>query len=350
MAKRHGYEIVKHEVITKDGYILGIYRISCVNHTNVGKQQPVYLLHGALSSSDAWVNLGRKSLGFKLADKGYDVWLGNTRGNFHSPGHIKYNLKENSFWNYTLDDMGNYDMPAAMDYIKQETNKQIVHIGHSQGSLQALMYAVRHHSEAKLNLKGLILLAPVTFIPYVNDLTLELFKLASSLIKKVAIRTNIVTKICTSTKTMLQICNMFTDLMYGPNNNTYVMEEMPLFYSYMYNRESMKPLYQVSQQGNAQRFQSFDYDIKNKFIYHSEKPPSYEINKIQVPTYLFVGTNDKITTVERAQWIYGNLTVSEKEIHVLNNFNHMSYFFSKDVEGELHSKIFNILENKLVDF
>lgn len=35
-----------------------------------------------------------------LADKGYDVWLGNTRGNRYSKAHVALDPKSAEFWKY----------------------------------------------------------------------------------------------------------------------------------------------------------------------------------------------------------------------------------------------------------
>ena len=71
-----GYPGEEHHVVTRDGYNLTIHRIPHGRDTPASKGV-VYLQHGLLSSSaDFLLNLPNQSLGFVLADHGYDVWLG----------------------------------------------------------------------------------------------------------------------------------------------------------------------------------------------------------------------------------------------------------------------------------
>lgn len=40
-------------------------------------------------------------LGFLFADAGYDIWMGNARGNTYSANHTLYTKKDREFWEFT---------------------------------------------------------------------------------------------------------------------------------------------------------------------------------------------------------------------------------------------------------
>jgi len=92
------------------------------------------------------MNYAKKAPAFVLASAGYDVWLGNSRGNKYSRHHNSLDPDNDfSFWNYTLVEMGEYDVPSNMNYIIKQTGFQkLAIIGHSQGTSQ-ILYALANN-------------------------------------------------------------------------------------------------------------------------------------------------------------------------------------------------------------
>ena len=85
-----------------DGYIIQLHRIPARGGGGGGGGGggvPVYLQHGLLCSSASWVTSGPASLGFVLSEAGYDVWLGNFRGNAYGRRHASLNPDlDKNFW------------------------------------------------------------------------------------------------------------------------------------------------------------------------------------------------------------------------------------------------------------
>ena len=63
---------------------------------------------------------GIRSPALILANEGFDVWLGANRGNGESRSHQWLHPEEHKeeFWDFSWQEMGEYDIPAFVEYIK----------------------------------------------------------------------------------------------------------------------------------------------------------------------------------------------------------------------------------------
>lgn len=141
--------------MTDDGYTLVLHRIS----GNEGKH-PVLLVHGMCMSDECFVYDEKVSLAAYLHVCGYDVWLGNNRGNKYSWQHIKNDRHEKAYWNYTLDQLAKYDVPTMLNTVLAGTYKEkLTYIGFSNGAGQFL--ASFHHCPSLIQkIEQAILIAP----------------------------------------------------------------------------------------------------------------------------------------------------------------------------------------------
>lgn len=161
---RDAYPLEEHFVTTKDGYILGLHRIPYsqkLNNKNVTDKPVVFLQHClGCSSSDYVINGPGKGLGYLLSDKGYDVWMGNSRGNTYSRNHTTISPDSMEFWLFDWHDLGLYDMPAMIKMVlKISGQKKLSYIGHSQGGTVFLVVSSLMPSIGK-RIKSAHLLAP----------------------------------------------------------------------------------------------------------------------------------------------------------------------------------------------
>ncbi|KAI1282160.1 Lipase member M [Halotydeus destructor] len=175
-----GFIAESHYVTTEDGYILTVHRI--VNPDFRGQElKPVLMQHGLLASSvdfiinspDGYLNdietTPSNNLGFVLAKRGFDVWLGNSRGNIYSANHTSIPVNKKRFWQFTFDEMIKYDLPSTIDYVRNHTQSEtIAYVGHSQGTV--IMFGLLS-TQPKYNdiIKPYIALAPVTTCSHIKS-------------------------------------------------------------------------------------------------------------------------------------------------------------------------------------
>lgn len=96
---------------TEDGYELTVFRIPglATEESSNATRPPILMQHGILDSANCWiVNYPEVAPAFVAARAGYDVWLGNSRGNTYSLGHttLDPNHDEAKYWDFSWFEMG----------------------------------------------------------------------------------------------------------------------------------------------------------------------------------------------------------------------------------------------------
>ena len=107
----NGFKYEEHTVVTEDGYILTVFRIPGMEGETISDSPKpvVFMQHGLMDAADAWVmNWADVAPAFVTSRAGYDVWLGNTRGNTYSRAHVSLDPERNKrqFWAYDFEQMG----------------------------------------------------------------------------------------------------------------------------------------------------------------------------------------------------------------------------------------------------
>lgn len=304
--RNKGYPVEEHRVTTSDGFIINIQRMpdGRKKRRAKGPKPVVFLQHGLLSSSADWViNYPHESLAYILADAGYDVWLGNVRGNTYS-GHVKYTRKDKEFWDFSFDQMIQYDLPTMLDYVLNTTQqRKLFYVGHSQGTL-ILFALLSERPEYNQKIQLFSAMGPVTNVthmtspvrllaPFAKDaqMLFRLFGEYDFLPNNWFIR--FLAKTMCKYHVIREVCEDVIFLITGTDMHELNVTRLPVFISHTPAGTSVKNMIHFAQLVREKRFQKFDYgSSKNMAIYGQKIPPAYNVSGVKIPVGLFWSLND----------------------------------------------------------
>ncbi|XP_034993673.1 lysosomal acid lipase/cholesteryl ester hydrolase-like [Zootoca vivipara] len=303
-----GYPSEEHEILTEDGYYLQANRIPYGMHSSgkTGPRPVVLLVHGVFAEGRHWIaNIPNNSLGFALADAGYDVWIINNRGTSWSRRHKTLSIDEEEFWNFSFYEMAIYDIPATVNFILQKTKqKSLYYIGHSQGGTLGLI-AFSSMPQLVQKVKLFMGLAPAYTLAGVKgpfSLLLNLPQELTKLIwgnKEYCLFNNKLkatnAKIC-SYPGIDRLCLEGIFLLNGRNEKNLNVSRADVYVGIYPDFTSVKTIIHWSQVVKTNQFKYFDYGSKNEAVYNMSTPPFYKIEDITVPTAVWSGGHDILVT------------------------------------------------------
>ncbi|KAI5633529.1 alpha/beta-hydrolase lipase region domain-containing protein [Phthorimaea operculella] len=362
----HGYFAEAHTVVTEDGYILTIHRIPFARNSKTVSNKTVLLHHGLLGCSFDWLIPGpNKSLPYILSEAGYDVWLANVRGNTYSRAH-KYKTTDSAeFWNFSIQDVAEYDLPAVIDYIlKQKTgNEKINYIGYSMGTT-ALFAMLSTKTQYNDILRAAYTLAPVAYMKEIRSPFKVLAKYGRSLevflnlvganefLPRNAVVRYLAKHSCKVEDFHEAICEISMFLFCGHDQTHFDRSLMPLIFGHVPAGASTKTLTHFAQMIRSDgKFQKFDYgEDGNMEQYGTPKPPEYELNKITLPISMISAEDDWLSSVADAKDVFKDLG-NPVEHYVVpdKDFNHLDFLFAKDANTLVYDKLMAMMEKPVFE-
>ena len=62
---------------------------------------------------------GKQSIAFRLVEKGFDVWVNNSRGTKYSREHKTLDVRKDpeKYYDFSFHELGVFDMPALFKFV-----------------------------------------------------------------------------------------------------------------------------------------------------------------------------------------------------------------------------------------
>ncbi|XP_063239532.1 gastric triacylglycerol lipase-like [Bacillus rossius redtenbacheri] len=359
LVRKHGYPAESHVALTADGYLLTLHRIPHGRtRPDAGGRPVVFLQHGLLSSSADWVIMGpNTSLAYILADEGFDVWMGNVRGNTYSKSHVNLSSSDPLFWRFSWDEMAVFDLPAALDLVLATTGRRrLFYVGHSMGTSMFFALACTRPDYVGARVELMSALAPVVFLRHVRTpmRILSYFAhdyqfLAHFFGANQFLPNNFILRLlarygCDAITAERKICESSIFVLTGFDPQQFNISLLPVILGHAPAGTSSRTIVHYAQLIQSGQFKPFDCQEDYKPCY---QPPSgrYQLDNISVKVSLHYGDNDWLATPTDVHALSQSLRKVVGVYRVpLPTFNHVDFLWAKDVRALVYDEVVRLLK------
>ena len=357
------YYAEEHVVQTSDGYLLGVHRLpfrkgeeNSGARVNAGPDSiikpVVYLHHGLLMNSEVWVCLTEEErcLPFVLASKGYDVWLGNNRGNKYSKKSTKHSPTSPGFWNFSMDEFAFHDIPDTIDYVLNTTSQpSLSYIGFSQGTAQAFATLSIHPGlNEKVNL--FIALAPAMAPAGLSNGIVDSLVKASPDVLFLAFGRKSILSSATMWQSILyqpifvRLIDMSLSFLFAWYGKNISVQQKLAAYPHLYSFTSTKSVVHWFQIIRNKSFQMYDDDASTQFSIGATnryyKVAKFPTRNIKTPIVLVYGGSDSLIDIRVMLKELPRHTISTEIPH----FEHLDFLWAQDVDKLVFPHVLEALQ------
>ncbi|POS69403.1 triacylglycerol lipase [Diaporthe helianthi] len=355
-----GYTAEEHVVQTGDGYLLGVHRLAWKRgeedtRVNSGpssvQKRVIYMHHGLLMNSEVWVCLtdAQKVLPFVLVERGFDVWLGNNRGNKYSKKSVRSTSTSLEFWDFSIDEFAFHDIPNSIQYILSSTGQpSLSYIGFSQGTAQAFA-ALSIHPKLNQQVNVFIALAPAMSPPgLANGIADALIKASPQVLFLMFGRRSILSSAplwesLVYPPLYIKILDMGMKFLFNWKGNNIAQAQKLAAYPHLYSFTSTKSVVHWFQIIRTKSFQMFDDDPPLTIGTNSRftKVARYPTRNIKTPIVLVYGGSDSLVDIKAMLRELPPTTVATEIPH----YEHLDFLWAKDVAAQVFPHVFDALDS-----
>lgn len=398
MIRSRGFDVENYEVTSEDGYIMSVQRVinPLVDPEYRPKLKPVILQHGVLSSAVDWIfnsqyarptpwppgreskdsdseqtpivgadGLGPeaeedrkhpRSLAFYLANRGYDVFLPNSRGSKYSLKHVSKTILDPSYWDFTWDEQIDYDMPAIIKFVQETTGyPKIAFVGWSQGSTMMFGLLADRPEYADI-IEPFVAFAPIAYIYHTNTPVKALLPLLPALQDfnmgfsfSDAFRYNL-KQVCGPTHAQHLACLSLANQLYGDNSEGFDLHRIRTLTHHFPAGSSFKDVIHYAQEIRSEKFCRYNRGVLgNQQAYGSILPPEYNLTNVRSESMVFFhANNDYLAAPEDVELLVSQLGVKPMKIINMSEddpkWNHMAYVYHKKAGILVNPRVTEILD------